>query len=408
MYRAVDTRLGRVVALKTIDAGAGGAFDSGVRDRVMRGLVAVSAVDHPNLVQVLDFGIADGLGPYVVMEYLRGETLESLLRRRGGALDVAEAVGIALTACAALRACHRAGVVHGALTTRKIFIVTADTGAEIKLLDAGLSATPAAPADDQYALAALLEACLSGRLPEELQPIVGRAMRPAPEDRYESIHAFGQALWSCASPLGKDRWRSIYRPGTERDPDAAADRSETPETRPPFQVPTKVLDRTLLLPDSPPGGVEQRALPVPVPGGTVLDQGTNESSAGSASDIAPPAWAAPPRARPRRPWLVPVTAASAGVVLLAIVAYAALGGRSERLPARSSVPQVIPSAEGEASPAPRPAPLTVPPTQRPASPPSVTTSNAASNEPAPVRKRAFSRRHGKRRAVDANGIGILD
>ena len=76
-----------------------------------------------------------------------------------------------LAACAALRACHQVGIVHGALNPRKICCDT-DTGAQVKVIDFALSTASAADvADDQHALGAVLDVCLPRR-PAELEAVV--------------------------------------------------------------------------------------------------------------------------------------------------------------------------------------------------------------------------------------------
>ena len=80
VYRAVDTKLGRTVALKTVVAHRRGAhLTDEIRERFMREALAASRVDHRNVVHVLDFGFTDDGTPYMVMEYLRGRSLGDVL-----------------------------------------------------------------------------------------------------------------------------------------------------------------------------------------------------------------------------------------------------------------------------------------------------------------------------------------
>ena len=77
VYRAIDTRLGRTVALKTVVAHRrGDKLTEEVRQRFMREALAASKVDHRNVVQVLDFGFSEDGTPYMVMEFLRGQEPE--------------------------------------------------------------------------------------------------------------------------------------------------------------------------------------------------------------------------------------------------------------------------------------------------------------------------------------------
>ena len=81
VYRAVDSKLGRTVALKTVVAQhAGAQMTEEVRQRFLREALAISKVDHRNVVQVLDFGFTDDGTPFLVMEFLRGRDLGTLLK----------------------------------------------------------------------------------------------------------------------------------------------------------------------------------------------------------------------------------------------------------------------------------------------------------------------------------------
>jgi serine/threonine-protein kinase len=416
VYRAVDTKLGRAFALKIVEGAAGEGGDDRQRERFMRDVLAASEIHHQNVVQVLDFGLADGATPYLVMEYLPGETLESLLRRQGGPLDVAKAVDIALAAGAGLRACHDAGIVHGGVNARKIFLANTDLGIEVKVRDVGLSAAPAAPADDLRALGAVLEACLAPRLPDALNAIVAKAMGGSPGDRYESVQALGEELLPFASPRGQQRWRRHPSHKAPPDSDApVATSSQTPAILTRVEVPAKQLDRTQLLPEAErdPGGINPHTLPFAVAGGTVLDHPTGGPSYGSGSSLAAAEWAArTPAARTRRSWLVPLIA-TAGGLLVAIVVYVAFGGSPARVETRANPPQVTPSVEAPEAPVPpRVTPRPEPPVvlaPRAALPPPDPTPAVMKHDrakPAPARKHASSRRR-KHYPVDDRGIGII-
>ena len=266
VYRAVDSRLGRTVALKTVvPERTGAGLTDELRQRFMREALAASKVEHRNVVQVLDFGVtADGT-PYLVMEYLRGQDLGVLLRKSRGPLTVEYVADLMLGVCAALRACHQLGIVHRDLKPSNIFLADTDTGHEIKVLDFGVSKAPMAadltqegqilgtpqylspeqvngkvgPESDQYALGVLLYVCLTKRLPfeehqnlsllraievgrfrgprahrsdipEALEAIILRAMHADPTKRFESVHVLGQKLWDFASSRGQVEWKNYY------------------------------------------------------------------------------------------------------------------------------------------------------------------------------------------------------
>ncbi|WP_428955204.1 Stk1 family PASTA domain-containing Ser/Thr kinase [Streptomyces sp. cg35] len=131
VYRAVDTRLDRVLALKVMHPSL--AADATFVDRFIREAKSVARLSHPNVVGVFDQG-ADGAYVYLAMEYIAGCTLRDVLRDRGAlrpraALDILEPV------LAALGAAHRAGFVHRDMKPENVLI--GDDG-RVKVADFGL------------------------------------------------------------------------------------------------------------------------------------------------------------------------------------------------------------------------------------------------------------------------------
>ncbi|OSC53624.1 serine/threonine protein kinase, partial [Streptomyces sp. 4F] len=131
VYRAVDTRLDRVLALKVMHPTL--AADATFVERFIREAKSVARLDHPNVVQVYDQG-AEGAYVYLAMEYIAGCTLRDVLRERGAlrpraALDILEPV------LAALGAAHRAGFVHRDMKPENVLI--GDDG-RVKVADFGL------------------------------------------------------------------------------------------------------------------------------------------------------------------------------------------------------------------------------------------------------------------------------
>ncbi|MEW2516160.1 Stk1 family PASTA domain-containing Ser/Thr kinase [Streptomyces sp. NPDC046870] len=131
VYRALDTRLDRVLALKVMHPTL--AADGAFVERFIREAKSVARLDHPNVVQVFDQG-TDGSYVYLAMEYIAGCTLRDVLRERGAvqpraALDVLEPV------LAALGAAHRAGFVHRDMKPENVLI--GDDG-RVKVADFGL------------------------------------------------------------------------------------------------------------------------------------------------------------------------------------------------------------------------------------------------------------------------------
>jgi len=131
VYQARDARLNREVAIKVLPA----AF---VRDperlrRFQQEAQAVAALNHPNILAVHDFGEHEG-SPYMVTEFLEGETLRE--RLRPGTLPVRKAAEYAEQVARGLAAAHEKGIVHRDLKPENIF-VTRD--GRVKILDFGLA-----------------------------------------------------------------------------------------------------------------------------------------------------------------------------------------------------------------------------------------------------------------------------
>ncbi|HTP88459.1 MAG TPA: protein kinase [Bryobacteraceae bacterium] len=131
VYRAYDTRLHRVVALKTLPREM--ALDPGYLQRFRREARAVAALNHPNVVTLYDVDQADGIH-FLTMELVAGKTLAQLIPQRG--FPVPEFLRIAVPLADAIGAAHQSGVVHRDLKPANVIV-----GAEgrPKVLDFGLA-----------------------------------------------------------------------------------------------------------------------------------------------------------------------------------------------------------------------------------------------------------------------------
>ncbi|WP_326814258.1 Stk1 family PASTA domain-containing Ser/Thr kinase [Streptomyces sp. NBC_01763] len=134
VYRAMDTRLDRVLALKVMHPAL--ATDASFVERFIREAKSVARLAHPNVVAVFDQG-AQGPYVYLAMEYVAGCTLRDVLRERG-ALQPRAALDILEPVLAALGAAHRAGFVHRDMKPENVLI--GDDG-RVKVADFGLVRT---------------------------------------------------------------------------------------------------------------------------------------------------------------------------------------------------------------------------------------------------------------------------
>jgi serine/threonine protein kinase len=130
VYRARDTRLDRLVAIKVLRDGAGDRTDW--RGRFEREARTIASLNHPHICTLYDVGREDGVD-HLVMEYLEGETLAARLMR--GPLPLEQALRCAIAVSDALDKAHRKSITHRDLKPGNIMM----TKAGPKLLDFGLA-----------------------------------------------------------------------------------------------------------------------------------------------------------------------------------------------------------------------------------------------------------------------------
>ena len=250
VFRARRRLLGDEVALKIVRAESAG--DQGARERFLRESRACAQLRHPNIVSILDFNLDAEGRPFLVMELLNGCSLRQEITERAP-FAIAEMQGIVLPLCGALQLAHDNGILHRDLKPANIVAHDFGGGTRLyKIVDFGLvrelrseetrltgahefvgTFTYAAPEQlmggaldarsDQFSLAVIVYEMLTGRTPiddtdpsrfvtkmirDTLRPpsalradlpkwvdvVLGRALAKSPDDRYQSISAFGRAL----------------------------------------------------------------------------------------------------------------------------------------------------------------------------------------------------------------------
>ncbi len=272
IFRAAQLPLERRVVIKVMDLALpseGTAENAAYQQRFLNEASALSKLQSPFTVRLFDFGFWNG-SPYLVMEYLQGETLHSLIRR-SGPLSPRLAVRIAEQVCRSLHEAHDVGVVHRDLQPNNIFLVDDPSGGGrmVKVLDFGLvkelgddseitgatqwmgshhhSAPEQLEVDvrldgraDQYALGVVLFEMITGRLPflsenvfdvmtaklnkaapriEEVAPdeefpgclsfTVDVALARRPQERFANMMEFRRALQACSRAVVHDDWFSV-------------------------------------------------------------------------------------------------------------------------------------------------------------------------------------------------------
>jgi eukaryotic-like serine/threonine-protein kinase len=136
VYKVEHQRMGKIAAMKVLHRDL--ATDKEVVKRFRREAEAVSKLTHPNTVQTFDFGTSDG-AMYLVMEYVRGEDLGTVIKR-DGAMPFLRAAPLFAQICGALSEAHELGIVHRDLKPENIIVTRTKDGSDhVKVLDFGLA-----------------------------------------------------------------------------------------------------------------------------------------------------------------------------------------------------------------------------------------------------------------------------
>jgi serine/threonine protein kinase/tetratricopeptide (TPR) repeat protein len=135
VYRALDTRLNRAVAIKLWQQGHGSMTAASAR-RMLNEARAASALNHPNIVIVHEYGETVEGDAFIVQEYIEGRTLRACLEER---MPLGEVIDVAVQVARALGTAHAAGIVHRDIKPENV-MVRAD--AYVKVLDFGIAHLP--------------------------------------------------------------------------------------------------------------------------------------------------------------------------------------------------------------------------------------------------------------------------
>jgi eukaryotic-like serine/threonine-protein kinase len=195
VYKARDTRLDRVVAIKVLAAHAAG--DPAFRERFDREARTISQLNHTQICTLHDVGEENG-APYLVLEYLEGETLADRLTR--GALTIESALAVGIQICAGLDQAHRHGIVHRDLKPGNVMLIGKGTVPQVKLLDFGLAkSTAPLAAGGAGAVTVSTPMTVPGVLLGTLPYMSPEQAEGRDADARSDIFAFGAVLYEMVS-----------------------------------------------------------------------------------------------------------------------------------------------------------------------------------------------------------------
>jgi serine/threonine protein kinase/Tol biopolymer transport system component len=188
VYKAEDTKLGRMVALKVLPPER--VADPNRKRRFVQEARAASALNHPNIIVIHDIDEAEGVH-YIAMEHVEGKTLDRLIARHG--LRVNEALKYAVQMAAALAKAHAAGIVHRDLKPTNVMVT--DDGL-VKVLDFGLAKlTEAAPTGETETAVTLEPTTEEGTIVGTVGYMSPEQAEGKPVDARSDIFSFGSVLY---------------------------------------------------------------------------------------------------------------------------------------------------------------------------------------------------------------------
>ena len=277
VFRGLDRTLGREVGVKVVSlASSSDTALANFRERFRREAASAARIQHPNVVQIFDYGTDPELElDFIVMELLRGRDLKEAMLERP--LTHPEALRILVDAARGVAAGHRAGIVHRDVKPANVFLIGDGEIDTVKILDFGIAkpleddpenalttigslphspayaspeqldmSAPVTASSDVYQLGLIGYEMLAGKrpfdaeeraavrggedvpLPEteawssvqvRLREVIQRALRPRPADRFPDAASFAEAL-TAAQVVEDDA--TAFHAGPVPDPDATA------------------------------------------------------------------------------------------------------------------------------------------------------------------------------------------
>lgn len=197
VYRARDLMLERTVAIKLLRADF--SSDPDFRERFRQEAKAAANLSHPNIVTVHDFGL-DEERLFIVMEYVPGTDLKSIIKKRG-AIPADEAVELIVQACAGIGYAHRAGLVHCDVKPQNM-LVTPDK--RLKVVDFGIARALASIVPDE-------KTDVVWGSPQYFSPEQATGMAPSPASDVYSLGVVMFEMLTGQQPFTADASEELAR-----------------------------------------------------------------------------------------------------------------------------------------------------------------------------------------------------
>jgi eukaryotic-like serine/threonine-protein kinase len=191
VYRARDSRLDRIVAIKVLPTSY--SADAERLQRFVQEARAAAALNHPNILSIFDIGEEHG-APYIVSELLEGQTLRE--RMRNGPLSSRKAIDYALQVARGLGAAHEKGIVHRDLKPENLFLTDDE---RVKILDFGLAKLTRPEADAGAEAATLQVNTEPGQILGTVGYMSPEQVRGKAADHRSDIFSFGSILYEMLS-----------------------------------------------------------------------------------------------------------------------------------------------------------------------------------------------------------------
>ncbi|MBU1511756.1 protein kinase [Myxococcota bacterium] len=145
VYLAVHTEIGKRLAIKILSAHL--TEDRNMVERFMLEARAIGQLEHPNIIEMFDYGTLEDGRLYYTMEYLQGETLSQRIKR--GKVTLGEIRMVLQQVCDALEVVHRNGIIHRDLKPSNLFLAQRGTRIVVKILDFGIAKIPTSGEDGE-------------------------------------------------------------------------------------------------------------------------------------------------------------------------------------------------------------------------------------------------------------------